>query len=368
MSAQLIRFATIAAFAALSIASQSFGQSVPMTHYQITTSRGTYSGVLVGGNPFLVNPSPVTIDAVLVPLIIQIIKTDGTVATFDPLNADASCGDTDSAENRFRHSPLVVPSELIFNGVDVGKVQYIDGFMRAQFWNVPAPGNPNRTSYFNPLRWSFASAFLLPIVPAQEGAVNLVPDTQCETGVVSKAVLNSYIENFALPLLQAAGVISPTKFALFLTKNVSAASNFSPTKQSGFLGGEHFATGHPKQTWAWAQFQHTSAADTDIEVASHEIAEWMNDPLRNNPTPTWGHSGEISTCTGTTLEVGDPLNKTPAPIVLDGYKYHPQELAFFSWFYNADHEPSYGADGKFSSHGKFSGPAEPCPPGGSYPN
>lgn len=186
MTKQIVRFATIAALAALSTATRSFAQSVPMTHYTIKTSRGTYSGVLVGGNPFLVNPSPVTIDAVLVPLIIQIFKPDGTVALFDPMSADSSCGDSDSAEDLFRHSPLVVASDLTFNGVSVGKVQYIDGFMRAQFWDVPAPGSPNRTGYFNPLKWSFASAFILPPVPASEGAVHTVSGTTCETGVVAK--------------------------------------------------------------------------------------------------------------------------------------------------------------------------------------
>ncbi len=345
------------AFTLLVAATRSYAQSVPLTSYEIKTSRGTYSGVLVGGSPFTANPSTVPIDAVLVPLVIQIFRPDGTVATFDPLNPDSSCGDKYSAENRFRNSPLVVPSDLTFNGVSVGNVQYIDGFMRAQFWNAPVPGSPNRWLYFNPLEWSFASALGLPPVPSSEGVVNVVSGTNCETGVVSKNFFNHWIEAFALGPLQTAGIVSPTKFVLFITKNVSAASNFSPTQQSSFEGGQHFATGN--QTWAWAQIKHTSKYDLDIEAASHEIAESMNDPFLTNQAPPRGPDGEVSTC-AYKFEVGDPLNDVVAPVTLDGYVFHPQELAFFSWFFNPDVMPSFGAGGKFSSNGKFTKPSKAC--------
>ena len=46
------------------------GKTIPMTKYTFTGSRGTYSGKLVGGNPFAANPKPVTLDAVFIPLII----------------------------------------------------------------------------------------------------------------------------------------------------------------------------------------------------------------------------------------------------------------------------------------------------------
>jgi len=35
-------------------------------------------------------------------------------------------------------------------------------------------------------------------------------------------------------------------------------------------------------------------------------------------------------------------------IDLNGYSYHLQELAFFSWYYNADGVASYGTGGEFS--------------------
>ena len=51
----------------------------------------------------------------------------------------------------------------------------------------------------------------------------------------------------------------------------------------------------------------------------------------------------------------------PPALVMNGYSYHVQELAFFSWFFNGPSVPSYGAGGYFSSNGTFSGPAPACP-------
>jgi hypothetical protein len=52
----------------------------------------------------------------------------------------------------------------------------------------------------------------------------------------------------------------------------------------------------------------------DGSVSSHEIAEWMNDPLGNNPTPAWGNSGQVSGCQRN-FEVGDPLSGTQMPAI-----------------------------------------------------
>ena len=63
------------------------------------------------------------------------------------------------------------------------------------------------------------------------------------------------------------------------------------------------------------------------------------------------------------LEVGDPLSGTLIPIVtLNGFHYHLQEMAFYSWFYGGT---SLGAGGKYSSNGTFNGAAKLCPPGGT---
>jgi hypothetical protein len=85
---------------------------------------------------------------------------------------------------------------------------------------------------------------------------------------------------------------------------------------------------------------------------SHEIGEWMDDPIGNNSTPLWGHTGQVSGCQNN-LEVGDPLSGTDFPQLLatNGVTYHPQELAFFSWFFRQS--PSLGVNGWYSDNGTF---------------
>jgi len=81
------------------------------------------------------------------------------------------------------------------------------------------------------------------------------------------------------------------------------------------------------------------------------------DPFGNNPTPAWGHTGQASGCQNN-LEVGDPLSGTDIPPVkgANGFTYHLQELAFFSWFYGA---PSIAANDWFSDNNTFTTDAGP---------
>jgi hypothetical protein len=77
----------------------------------------------------------------------------------------------------------------------------------------------------------------------------------------------------------------------------------------------------------------------------------MNDPYIINGTPAWGHTGQVAGCQNN-LEVGDPLTGVEAPRVVmpNGFTYHLQELAFFSWFFG---NPSLGIHGWDSDNGTF---------------
>jgi hypothetical protein len=97
----------------------------------------------------------------------------------------------------------------------------------------------------------------------------------------------------------------------------------------------------------------------DISALSHEVAEWMDDPDTVNPTPLWGNIGQVTGCQSN-LEVGDPLSGTNISVPMpNSFVYHPQELAFFSWFYRQS--PSIGVNGWFSSNGTFKTGAAHCP-------
>ena len=113
------------------------------------------------------------------------------------------------------------------------------------------------------------------------------------------------------------------------------------------------------QTFAILDFDTTGVfgpSGMDTAIMSHEVGEWMDDPLGSNPTPAWGHTGQVVGCQNN-LEVGDPLTGNLIPnVTLNGYTYHLQELAFFSWFYGA---PSIALNGMFSDNGTFKGDAGP---------
>jgi hypothetical protein len=343
------------------------GTTIPLSTYSFdptkVNEKKPMTGTIVGTSPFAPTLSGTTINAVVVPLIFKI-----GVTVFDP-TAPNNCDSGYSAVNRFNASPLVMPvPNLTFNGVNVGNVQYTDGFMRAEFWNTIG-GNP---AYTNPIAFSTAT----PITIDADSTNGITAGSGCALlGVVSQTLLDSQIAS-ALQSLTASGVISTTKFVLFLSTNVVGSSATPPTPPGTKTccdWGYHAASGNPPQFFAFAEYN-TALPGTDLIVASHEIAEFMNDPLGTNLTPSWGGIGSVTGCQRD-LEVGDPLvvalypgfqnPASPVPITVNGYTYSLQELAFFSWYFNSPTTASLGTGGKFSSNGSFGGPSKVCPPGGT---
>ena len=138
---RMIQFAAVAAL--LSGTTRSFaGSTIPTATYSVSglgKGSGVHTGLIVGQDPFAIptlqDQPGATIDVVVIPLVIQILAPDQTIAgLFDPTAPD-SCDGGESAVTRVLNSPLAVKSDLSFNGVSVGNTQYINGFKRAQFWN-----------------------------------------------------------------------------------------------------------------------------------------------------------------------------------------------------------------------------------------
>jgi len=340
------------------------GKTIPLTNYSITARDGkTYTGVLVGGDPSKGGPRPVTLHAVVVPLLIVIVDGKQSLVS-DPTTPDP-CDSGISPLIRFIASPMVNPSDLTFNGVDVGYYQYVDGYMRAEFWNQIS-SIKGGSGYSNPIVWTYAPKFLLPpFIGSANGQV--IGNGCAQYGLVSHPLLDQYLRSFAIPILQAQGLIAPNQLALFLLRNV--VSQNPPIGGSGCCTkGYHSALGKPPQTYAVVDFNTSTNSKFkpvhDITTSSHEVAEWMNDPLGNNSTPSWGNTGQVSGCDNT-LEVGDPLTGTVVDLFFFGYHYKPQEMAFFSRFFNPKTTPSLGAGGFFSSNKTFTTPAKKCSGGGS---
>ena len=334
------------------------GSTIMMSNYKVRSTKDNkvYSGVLVGTDPFEKPPKATTLYADVIPVKVTIGST-----VFDP-TAFPSCGYSWLPVFQFVLSPLVQEvKDLTLNGVNMGTMQYISGFRRAEFWGKV----DGSVDYRNDIVFRVADA-----VSISPGSHGMTDGSGCNLrGIVSNDWLKDYLTGTLIPSLQSSGVISPTKLAFFLFYNVVQSKVDPPTTDDCCILGFHSATGNPAQTYITADWDTTGRYTAqDAATSSHELAEWMDDPLGTNTVPKWGGIGQEkgSDCS-TSWENGDPLNTTLMPVInMNGMDFHVQELAFFNWFFAKKTAKSVGTGGKFSSNGTFSGPAKKCPPGGTY--
>jgi hypothetical protein len=320
-------------------------KGLKMWKYSIKSTRigskgQAFTGMMVGKSPITTNGTTTT-TVYVVPLIVQIGSH-----TFDPTAPDSSCLAGYTPLELLKDSPMVLAyNDFTVNGVDVGVAQYSDAFQRANFWkDVAAKGG----TYHNKLNYKFLPA--LTITPDNTQSV-LYSASGCTSvyGGIDVNWLDTGLKLFIIPSLASQGV-GPTNLVTFMLYNTTM---YNSNPSACCIGGYHGAYGSPVQTYS--PFQYDSAGflgmnAEDTAIMSHEINEWQDDPLGNNPTPAWGHVGQVSGCQ-TNLEVGDPLSGTDyPPIDVLGLTYHLQELAFYSWFYG---KPSIGAGGKYSDNGTF---------------
>jgi hypothetical protein len=292
-----------------------------------------YTFTMVGSNPFVRNARNVTIPVQIFPVRFEF--GDGSV--LDPTLPNPCLGGAIPLD-------LVLQSPLFQNvNYGDGPRQFVEEIRRLEFWSYTGP----RT--LNP-RYSVRVA---PSVPATirvtipNGATHA---GSCgRVGVIDRASWQTILTQL-LPQLRKLGV-SPQTFPLFLT---DTAETIYP--DGSYSLGFHTALG--TQTWGVALWDATGQFP-DISILSHELAEWYDDPFVNNPTPSWGHIGQVDGCQAN-LEVGDPLTGTyfGAIRMSNGYVYHPQETAFFSWFYGQ--VPSWGIGGWYSSANTLRSPAAVC--------
>jgi hypothetical protein len=337
------------------IRSGSASTSIPMWAYSVTASRdgSTRTGVMVGRSPFFHGARTTNIPAFIVPLKVHL--PDGGV--FDPSVADPTCLSSKVPTTVFGNSPLFQATDFIMDGTDMGTTQYIDAFQRANFFSevVSATG----TRYHTALSTTTLAEQTFN-VPTNKGGT--FSAGHCgNLGIMDLATFDSFVQGTLVPFVAAHGG-GPTSLPIILLYNVVIANPFVPTTSANCcILGYHQAFGSPVQTYSVGDFDSqngTFAGTSDISAPSHEIGEWMNDPLGTNFVPLWGNIGQVSGCQNN-LEVGDPLSGTLFPsVTLSGFTYHVQELAFFSWFMGG---PSIGLDGDFSNNDAFTTEAAPCP-------
>jgi hypothetical protein len=345
--------------------------TLPVWTYNTTSSRdgNNYSGVMVGTSPFDGGNGSTSVRTQVIPLIIKVhrvatgINNDGILSiapgdvTFDPTVANTAClaAPNNVPLKLFMQSPIVRRTDFNFGGTDVGTAQYVDAFQRANFWTEIGPDYHVK---LDPVR------VLSPIVvdvPNDRGLSLGIFGSCAPLAIFDINYLDSLLTNTILPGLAAKGV-NPSTFPVFLMADaVMSIGNPRNLNQCCVLG-YHGATGSGSaiQTYSPMDFESTGLFGpdvTDTSIAAHEVGEWMDDPYGNNPTPAWGHTGQVGGCQDN-LEVGDPLTgSNVSPVTMpNGFTYHLQELAFFSWFYGA---PSIAVNGWFSNNNTFTSDAGP---------
>jgi hypothetical protein len=330
----------------ISAASSSF----PHFTSSITVSGTKYTYAIAGKNPakVVINPAS-TIKAYLVPVVVSL----GAPYMWDPTVAD-SCDSGASALARTQSSPIFAKQAWTWGGTSIGTGQVTDAFQRAEFWKYSQPTGVNPNYAVN------LSLKVLPKITLTppSGAVAAIGCGNGFLGAIDLNWLDPYLQSTVIPSLAAQGV-GPSSLPIFLLHNVV---EYQGTTSNCCALGYHnaFTASTGTQTYAVSMYDNSGAfsGSSDISALSHEVAEWTNDPFGTNPTPAWGHIGQVTGCQSN-LEVGDPLSGTTFADTVGGFTYHPQQLAFFSWFYHQS--PSIGVHGWYSDQGTFTTFAAPCP-------
>jgi hypothetical protein len=307
------------------------------TFTRSVVARGrNYRYTMVGSDPYAARPARITIPVQIIP--VRITFNDGV--TLDPTSPGPGCAGPGDPLTNTLESPL-------FTDVDYGdgNRQYVEQTRRLEFWSL-VHAKPSSSVRIAPI--------VLPPINLTYAGPSI--EAPCgRAGIIPYSLLDRLIQTLLIPQAKKQGV-SPKTFPLFLFTNV-----ILEIPGGGLASGYHMAFNlGGVQTYGVAEYDTTQfdPNSSDIGPLSHEIAEWYDDPFVNNVTPPWGHTGQVEGCQAT-LEVGDPLTghvlEIPMP---NGLTYHPQELAFFSWFFNQ--VPSLGIGGVYSVDGTLTSPAALC--------
>jgi len=288
---------------------------VPAASLQSWNGSFTFGGTnypynMVGAAPS--TNTSVSITTFIIPVKIVITPRRGSKITFDPSHV-LSNGNTVTTNTL--DSPIFDSTTTYTQGgTDVGTTQYIDAFQRANFWGT-VQSNTN------------SHVLLSPTVLAEQ---TLSPSRSFGTtgspfGFTAALVDINWFDSQIPTLINNLG-INPSQFPIFLLYDTYLT-------QGGqcCIGGYHSSEGSTSNPQSYAEatyVDHPGAFAQDVSALSHEVGEWVDDPLTVN------FNGNNTPCG--ILEVGDPeegdSNFGGFPYVLHGFTYNLQDLVFLTYF------------------------------------
>jgi hypothetical protein len=299
----------------------------------------TFTTHMVGTDP-AAGSATSNIKLVIIPLKFHF--SDGTTLSA----AQTICGDTKNTKFRVKNSPILKNVAFSPGGTNVGTTQYIDAFQRANFWSSVSTVSPNYHVLLKPVQMKPLQTIN---VPAANGKSVAGPCAR-----IGEVDIN-FFDNIAMNLLTTLAIPADT-LPLFLDYNTFWTSG------GCCILGYHSTNNAGSQAYAVAAYSDPgifSVPIQDIHALSHEIGEWMDDPLipSQNTVPAWGHVGQVGGCQGN-LEVGDPVTGIAFTTTLGGFTYHPEDLVFYPWF--ARIQPSTSVNGWYTFLNGFAAPQGVC--------
>jgi hypothetical protein len=289
---------------------------------------------MVGQDPATSNTST-HIKTFIIPVIFVYGPTNGNM-TFDP---------TKKKVNKKKNTiKSLLASPLFDNGadfksgdIDCGQGQYIDVYQRCNFWSHVS----TNTNYHTILDYT-KNKHLKPLVINVSDSQGSVVDNGFSSnpadvvGTFPSGTMDTQIGQY---LTTHAADITPDTFPFFVSLDIYLTSG------GCCIGGYHSVRG--AQSYGYTTYVDTDddngVFSADIGAASHEIAEWMDDPFTNNHVFCQDNS---------ILENGDPLVPNPFygtfPVKLNKFTYHPQSLVYLPYF---GAPTSTSANGWYALHG-----------------
>ena len=314
--------------AAATLASSS---TIPMFTSSFTFD-GTHRYTMVGTNP-MTSPGSTSIRTVIIPLKLKFLS-DGVVT--NPA----------VAESKILASPIFHPAS--FPPLP-GTTQYGDAVMRSEFWKFVSTNDVQTKNYHVLLASPTILAPITETIPIAKGAKHTSSD-----GVRTEAIDFLYFEeNIEEPLLQLHS--NPATLTIFIMGDTRVLEPLGHCCFNGYHDAIQVASSGPTFPALWGYV--ASSQPTQLSHVSHEVAEWLNDPLYLagvNTVPRWVAPVSPFACGSTQLEVGDPIVNTR--FTVSGFTL--QDVMFFSWF--ARSTPSFGIRGRYDLLGRFPRPAATC--------
>src|ERR1039457_5004715 len=262
-----------------------------------------YNFVMVGHDPSTGQAAIIT--TYLIP--VRIVLSGGQ--TFDPFRG----GPFSPVAQTLRSPIFDNTTTYTQGGVNVGTTQYVDAYQRANFWTIVQ----SQPGYHVLLGGPTAQIAILPelTLNVPSGSGHLGTPFGHQVAEVDINYFDTQISNY----MTAHPQTHPSGFPIFITTNTYL------TEGGCCIGGYHSANG-PQTYSHFTYITYPGDFSQDVSALSHEVGEWMDDPLTNG--------GNGSPCG--ILENGDPLEGTANyggyPYVLHNFTYNLQDLVFLRYF------------------------------------